>query len=104
MSAKLIVGQDVDAHLFYDVDWECWLTARGFLADGSQISSVGFTVDAPATKTFEEVNAAVARVGVSGVPLNTNIKVVARITMPEPSVGAGSLIDDFTFILRGTEK
>ena len=103
MSATLMIGQDPDAHKFYDIDWECWLTARGFLADGSEIIGVVHTVDAPAVKTFEALTGAISRVWVKSVPIHVSIKVKVTISMPEPTGGAGNVTDDFTFILKGVE-
>ena len=104
MSARIIIAQDPDAHKFYDIDWECWLTARGFLADGSEIISVVHTVDAPAIKSHEALNDALSRVWVKSVPIKAKINVRARITLPEPTGGAGNVTDDFTFVLKGTEQ
>ena len=98
------IKHDPDRHLFYDADWCDWLTARGFPVDGSTIVTVVYTVAAPATKTFEELNGAVSRVGISGVPLNTNILVTATITMPEVFLSSGVITDDFSFTLRGAPK
>ena len=98
-----MIGQDPDAHKFYDIDWECWLTARGFLADGSEIIGVVHTVDAPAVKTFEALTGAISRVWVKSVPIHVSIKVKVTISMPEPTGGAGNVTDDFTFILKGVE-
>lgn len=98
------VGQDPNSHLFYDVDWSEWLTARGFLADGSQITSTAFVVEAPGTKTFENRTGAVARVWVKDVPKAEDVNVTCTISMPEPDPMAGLVTDDFTFCLRGSEK
>lgn len=98
------VGQDPDSHLFYDVDWGEWLTARGFLVDGSEIVTTAFVVDSPATKTFENRTLAVARVWVKEVPIGADVNVTCTITMPEPDAGAGVVTDDFTFCLRGSPK
>ncbi len=103
-SFPTLVKHDPDSHVFYDADWCDWLTARGFPVDGSTIVTVVYTVAAPATKTFEELTAAISRVGISGVPLNTNILVKATITMPEVFLSSGVVTDDFSFTLRGAPK
>ena len=104
MSARLQIAQDPDAHKFYDIDWECWLTLRGFLADGSEIISVVHTVEAPAVKSHEALTAAISRVWVKSVPNHGSIDVKATITLPEPTGGAGNVTDDFTFVLKGAEQ
>jgi len=97
------VGQDPDSHLFYDVDWGEWLTARGFLVDGSQIVSTVFVVTG-ATKSFENRTLAVARVWVKDVIIATDVTVTCTISLPEPDPGAGLVTDDFTFCIRGSQK
>lgn len=34
----ITVSQDVDAHLFYEVDWSDWLASKGFVADAIRAS------------------------------------------------------------------
>ncbi len=103
-AGKRPTGQDPQAHVFYDVDWTDWLTARGFLANGSEITSAPFTVAAPATLSFEVLNGAVARVYIKDVPLNGSIEVISTINMPEPDPGAGLVTDQVTFTIKGKQK
>lgn len=97
-------SQDVDAHVFYEVDWLDWLTARGFLADGSEIVSLVATVEAPGALTFEQTAVTVHRIWVDNPPKNNSIKVTSTITMPEPNVGAGVVTDQFTFKVKGVDN
>ncbi len=106
--AHQIVVQDPDAHVFYDVDWEDWLVARGFLADGSEIVSITWLEDGGAfavtNKTFQALTGAVARVWIKGVPKGTTVLITSRVTMPEPDAGAGAVTNDFSFKVKGVER
>ena len=98
------VGQDPNAHLFYDVDWTRWLTARGFVA--TDIVSTSFAVPSPLVKTFAQLLiGGVARVWIKSVPRGTGEHVgTGPITMPKPDAGAPNVTDDFSFVLRSIER
>ena len=101
--ARLIVTQDPDAHLFYEVDWTDWLAKRNFLA--ADIVSVVWTVPSPLVKTHELITGAISRVWIKNVPKgNIEHEISARINMPEPTGGAGAVTDDFTFKIKGRHK
>lgn len=104
MVQKRETGQDPNANVFYDVNWGPWLVKRGYLEDGSEITSAVFTVESPAVKDFEVLNAAKARVYVSGVPENSSVNVKCTLTIPPKDVGASPVVDDFTFKLRGNQN
>ena len=96
-------GQDPNAHLFYDVDWTRWLTARGFVA--ADIDSIVWAVPSPLVKTFELLTDAVARVWIRNVPRGTGEHTITcTIVMPKPDAGAPNVTDDFSFVLRSIDR
>ncbi len=100
-----IRGQDIGGLVHWDVDWRKWLTARGYLADGSQIVSVIWTIPVPLVEEAVDLTASVARVWISGVTKNqAGHLITATITMPVPSGGSNNVVDKFTFKLRGIDK
>src|SRR5690349_11957454 len=101
MAANNVTGQDPNAHLFHKVNWTNWLAERSIPVE--DIISIGFTVDAPATKTDESVDGAVATVWVRDVPLNAKIKVVSRITITN-HVGDEDIVNDYTFTIIGRQS
>ena len=97
------VGQDPNAHVFYDVDWCKWLEALGFVA--GDISSIVWSVPSPLVKTFQLLTLTVARVWIRAVPNNRNQHTITcTIVMPKPDVAAPEVTDDFSFIIRAIQK
>ena len=105
-SSYEVRAHDPAAHKRWEVDWSDWLTARGFLEDGSEIVSTNFTLDLEGGSTtqitFQDLSGAVARVWINGISLNEEVLVIAEITMPQPDVSAPNVQDRFRFKLRGT--
>lgn len=84
-----------DAHLFYEVDWSLWLSARGLL--DSDVIGFAWTVPETIEKTNEASNAAVARVYLRAITDTSEIK--CQISANNPDLG-DPLLDDFTFTVK----
>lgn len=96
----ITVSQDVDAHLFYEVDWSDWLASKGFVADAIQ----GFTWIVPpgtVTVTYTSREGAKSRVWIKDVVRGAKTKVTCRIAMPAPDPSAPEVTDDYSFYLFG---
>ena len=106
MSNREFRAHDETAHKRWEVDWEEWLVARGFEADGSDISSTSFTLTTTgtATITFQDRLQAVARVWINNVTFGEKVTVNALIQMPSPGGGAPVVVDTFRFEIRGTRE
>lgn len=97
------VSQDADAHLSWGIDWEDWLTARGYLADGSQIESVTWTIlPTGPVLTHTLLTAAVSKVWVDTLAKGTKYTLEGTIQMPEPTGGQPKVIDVRSIEITGT--
>lgn len=97
------VTQDADAHLSWGIDWEDWLTARGYLATGSEIESVTWTIlPAGPVITHTLLTAAIAKAWVDGTTKGTKYTLEATIQMPEPTGGQPKVIDQRSIEITGT--
>jgi hypothetical protein len=95
-------AQDVDAHLFYDVDWSKWLLSRGYNA--GEIVSVTWIVPATITKTLDSRTGAVARAYFKNPTLNKKSVITCRLEMPNTDGGGETVKDDFSFAIMGKPK
>jgi hypothetical protein len=98
------VTQDVDAHLSWGIDWEDWLTARGYLADGSQVESVTWAITpAGPTITHTLLSSAISKAWIDGVlTAGTKYTLEATIQMPEPTGGQPKVIDQRSIEITAT--
>jgi hypothetical protein len=95
------VEQDQDAHVKYSVSWGDWLTDHGFTS--AQIESFAWSiVPSTASTTHTSAASSVASIWVRNIQAGRSYAVTCRISCPEPTSGAGSIKDDFTFVIRGT--
>lgn len=97
------VTQDTDAHLSWGIDWEDWLVARGFLANGSQIEGVTWAITPSGpTLTHNTLVLAISKAWVDGVTKGTKYTLEATIQMPEPTGGQPKVIDQRSIEITGT--
>lgn len=96
----ITVSQDVDAHLYYEVDWSDWLASRGYTAGEVQ----GFTWTVPpdtVTVTYTSRDGAKARAWIKDAVRGEKVKVTCRVAMPAPDPSAPEVTDDYSFHLFG---
>lgn len=96
----ITVSQDVDSHLYYEVDWSDWLTSRGYNVSDIQ----GFTWHVPADTvnvTYTSRDGAKSRAWIKDAIRGEKTKVTCRIAMPAPDPSAPEVTDDYSFYLFG---
>jgi hypothetical protein len=93
--------QDANAHVKYSVSWADWLDEHGFTP--AQVESFTWVTDAGVSTTHTSVASSIASVWIRSVQVGRAYRVTCRISCPEPTSGAGSIKDDFTFVVRGVE-
>ena len=103
--------QDPNAHVFWTVNWKPWLDARGFAA--TEVVAVEWTLVPAVTgvPTHTDFNTTAgdpdegkARAWFKDLAKGTVYSVTSKIRLPEPTVGAGEVTDEFTFRLRVKEN
>ena len=90
--------QAPDAHVYYDVDWADWLTARSL--DENDIESVTWTASGDLEITDTILQTTLSRVYVRGTTVGKKYLVTSHITVLNHD-GGDSLHDDYSFEVVG---
>ena len=93
------VYQEPGDHLYYDVDWNDWLTARGLTS--SAIVSFTWTTTAGSI-TGQAQTGTVARVYIKDIPDRRSVEVTCMLTATAPE-GSTPLKDNFSFKIIGAQ-